>query len=46
MKNITPKIGEKAPDFTILTADDKNFTLYSALESNRNVLLVFYRGHW
>ena len=46
MKEKIPNIGEKAPDFKVLRADNEEFTLYSALKLNRNLLLVFYRGHW
>lgn len=39
------KIGEKAPDFTLENPDRKRFTLGS-YRSKKNVVLVFYRGHW
>ena len=46
MKTNVPDIGEQAPPFTILTADNQNFELRSALKSKKNLVLVFYRGHW
>jgi cytochrome oxidase Cu insertion factor (SCO1/SenC/PrrC family) len=39
------KIGEKAPDFTLENQDRKRFTLGS-YRGKKNVVLVFYRGHW
>jgi len=46
MKNKTPAVGEKAPDFKVLTSKNKSFKLSSVLKSGRKMLLVFYRGHW
>jgi len=46
MKKKIPKIGDKAPDFKILTADNNDFQLSLALKSGKNILLAFYRGHW
>ena len=39
------KIGEPAPDFTLENKDGKNVTL-SGYRGKKNVILVFYRGHW
>jgi cytochrome oxidase Cu insertion factor (SCO1/SenC/PrrC family) len=39
------KIGEPAPDFTLENQDGKNVSL-SGYRGNKNVVLVFYRGHW
>lgn len=39
------KKGQKAPDFTLKTAEGKNFNLYTKLKSNP-VVLIFYRGYW
>jgi hypothetical protein len=49
-----PKVGEKAPDFTLPIAsggknpEDKNFTLSQQAPNKKGqwVLLVFYRGYW
>lgn len=39
------KIGDKAPDFTLVNMDGKKITL-SSYRGKKNVVLVFYRGHW
>jgi peroxiredoxin len=41
-----PDIGEIAPDFESLTSEGETFRLQQALNTGRNVLLLFYRGHW
>jgi len=49
-----PKVGEKAPDFSLPDTHGKAFTLAELLASPlstsakppRGVLLVFYRGYW
>jgi hypothetical protein len=50
-----PKVGEKAPDFTLPDAQGRPVRLYSLLGqpsggapgiSGRWVLLIFYRGYW
>jgi peroxiredoxin len=51
-----PKVGEKAPDFTLLDSTGKPFTLSdlfsgakqtpAASERPAWVLLIFYRGYW
>jgi len=46
MKKKMHSVGEKAPDFKILTSENKTFKLSSILKSGRKALLVFYRGHW
>jgi len=46
MKKKTHSVGEKTPDFKILTSENKIFKLSSVLKSGRKALLVFYRGHW
>jgi hypothetical protein len=43
-----PRVGDKAPDFTLTAQNGIPITL-SHLESShgtRSVLLIFYRGHW
>ena len=39
------KVGQAAPDFTLEDTDGTNITL-SEYRDKKNVVLVFYRGHW
>jgi len=39
------KIGDAAPDFTLEDMDGKKISL-SDFRGKKNVVLVFYRGHW
>ena len=39
------KVGDKAPDFTLENMDGKKISL-SDFQGRKNVVLVFYRGHW
>lgn len=39
------KIGEAAPDFTLEAENGTPVTL-SQFRGQKNVILVFYRGHW
>ena len=39
------KVGQPAPDFTLQDSDGKNVTL-ADYRGKKNVVLVFYRGHW
>ncbi len=39
------KIGDKAPDFTLEDMNGKRISL-STFRRKKNVVLVFYRGHW
>ena len=52
-----PQIGQRAPEFSLLDASGKNFTLAqllstpitnsdSATRATKGVLVVFYRGYW
>jgi hypothetical protein len=42
-----PKVGQKAPEFTLLDANRHPVALASVVASApRGVLLVFYRGYW
>lgn len=46
MKPDIPDIGQTAPDFEVLTSRGETFHLQQVLSAGRNVLLLFYRGHW
>lgn len=39
------KLGDLAPDFTLESLDGRRITL-SGYRDQKNVVLVFYRGHW
>jgi len=39
------KVGAAAPDFTLEDIDGKRISL-SDFRGKKNVVLVFYRGHW
>lgn len=39
------KAGDQTPDFTLENMDGKRISL-SGFRGKKNVLLVFYRGHW
>jgi len=39
------KVGDRAPDFTLENMSGKAITL-SDFRGKKNVVLVFYRGHW
>ena len=46
-----PKVGEKAPDFTLDDSEGNPVRLYSLLEGEGGapgswVILIFYRGYW
>ncbi|HEX9160192.1 MAG TPA: hypothetical protein VF980_00685 [Thermoanaerobaculia bacterium] len=42
-----PRVGQKAPDFTLLDTSGKQVALSQLLASSpRGVMLVFYRGYW
>ncbi len=47
-----PRVGAKAPEFTLMDSDDKNMSLAGLLTepvrgaAPRGVILVFYRGYW
>jgi len=40
-----PKVGEKAPDFTLLDSQGKPVSL-SGVSRSSWVVLIFYRGYW
>jgi cytochrome oxidase Cu insertion factor (SCO1/SenC/PrrC family) len=39
------KVGQPAPDFTLEDSDGKSVSL-ADYRGKKNVVLVFYRGHW
>jgi cytochrome oxidase Cu insertion factor (SCO1/SenC/PrrC family) len=39
------KVGQAAPDFTLEDSEGKNIGL-ADYRGKKNVVLVFYRGHW
>lgn len=39
------KVGDPAPDFTLEALDGRRISL-SSYRGQKNVVLVFYRGHW
>jgi cytochrome oxidase Cu insertion factor (SCO1/SenC/PrrC family) len=51
-----PKVGERAPDFTLPDSTGKRFTLSKVFAEDKDVanvpnhptwvLLIFYRGYW
>ncbi|HEY4256859.1 MAG TPA: hypothetical protein VGM66_06575 [Candidatus Udaeobacter sp.] len=41
-----PRIGQKAPEFTLLDHNEKLVALADLLSRSKAVALIFYRGHW
>lgn len=41
-----PRIGEKAPEFTLPDQNGKAVALHDLLATGNGALLIFYRGHW
>jgi cytochrome oxidase Cu insertion factor (SCO1/SenC/PrrC family) len=39
------KVGQPAPDFTLEDSDGKSVSL-ADYRGKKNVVLIFYRGHW
>jgi hypothetical protein len=40
------RVGQQAPDFRLTRSDGTAVTLSSLRQTNRTVLLIFYRGYW
>ena len=40
-----PRVGEKAPDFTLPDQNAKSVALHDLISEN-GAVLIFYRGHW
>jgi hypothetical protein len=41
-----PRVGQKAPEFTLSDQDGKNVSLRDLLSGSKAVALIFYRGFW
>jgi len=41
-----PRVGQRAPDFTLLDQDGKEVSVRDLLSKSKAVALIFYRGFW
>jgi hypothetical protein len=41
-----PRVGQKAPEFTLSDQDGKNVSLRNLVSGSKAVALIFYRGFW
>jgi hypothetical protein len=41
-----PRVGEKAPEFTLVDQNGKSIALAELLSGSKAVVLIFYRGFW
>ncbi len=41
-----PRVGQKAPDFTLSDQDGKDVSLRDLVTKSKAVALIFYRGFW
>jgi hypothetical protein len=41
-----PRVGQKAPDFTLSDKDGKDVSLQGLVSTSKAVALIFYRGFW
>jgi|SRR5207248_6916563 len=41
-----PRVGEKAPEFSLPDQNGKPVALADLLSGSRGAVLIFYRGHW
>jgi drug/metabolite transporter (DMT)-like permease len=41
-----PRVGQKAPEFTLPDQNDKRVTLTDLVSNSKATLLIFYRGFW
>jgi len=46
MEKEIPGIGRLAPDFIAKTSDNNDIQFQDILNLGKNVVLIFYRGHW
>ena len=42
----SPRVGQKAPDFTLSDQDGKDVSLRDLISRSKAVALIFYRGFW
>jgi len=42
----TPRVGEKAPEFTLRDQDGRDIALADLISRSKAVMLIFYRGFW
>jgi peroxiredoxin len=41
-----PRVGQKAPEFTLSDQDGKEVSIRDLLSGSKSVALIFYRGFW
>jgi hypothetical protein len=41
-----PRVGQRAPEFTLLDQDGKDVALGGLISRSKAVALIFYRGFW
>jgi len=41
-----PRVGEKAPEFTLVDPNGRSVALVDLLSGSKAVVLIFYRGFW
>src|SRR5438094_2240789 len=41
-----PRVGEKAPEFTLVAPNGRSVALADLLSGSKAVVLIFYRGFW
>ena len=41
-----PRVGQKAPEFTLLDQSERSVSLGELLSESKGVVLIFYRGFW
>ncbi len=41
-----PRVGEKAPEFTLRDQDGRDIALADLISRSKAVMLIFYRGFW
>jgi hypothetical protein len=41
-----PRVGQKAPEFTLSDQDGKDVSLHDLVSKSKAVALIFYRGFW
>ena len=41
-----PRVGQKAPEFTLSDQDGKDVSLHDLVSGSKAVALIFYRGFW